>query len=123
MRLTERISQLGSVVLREIDDSMHFLVPQQTLRFRHRSAGIGYLDVRSRRPFMEELTALGRTAHVHHRYGYVVDLLIPVHRLVEEGISERAQEEDDQYARVIEDTLHLIGEHPTRLLEFQPILI
>ena len=105
MRFAEWVRQLALKIMREIDDTMHFLVPQKLLRFRHGSTTICEPNVRRSVPAMEERAALGRIAQIDYCNRHIVDLLIPIERFVNQRISQRSDDKNDHYTRIPEDAL------------------
>lgn len=105
MRLSKRVRQLLGEVTREIDDTVYLLVTQQLLRLRHRGAGVRQFNIRRGVPSMQKLAALRRIAQIDYRNRHIVDLLIPIERLVNQRIRQRGDNKNDDHTRVPEDAL------------------
>ena len=110
MGLSQRIGQLVREVPREIDDAVHFLVPQQPFGFGHRGAGMGQSYIRRSVPPVQKLPTLRAIAQVHHRHRHIRDLLVPIERLVDQRVRECRDDEDHRHARIAENAPKLIHE-------------
>ncbi len=79
--------------------------------------------LRSGTPLMEKSTTLGTVTQINHRHRDIRDLLVPVHRFVQERVRKRSYEENDAHTRIPEDRIEFMPEDLTGLLELQPEMI
>ena len=101
--------QAGLEIGGEIEDAVGHLLLDEVAGVFHVVAAIGYMDVGGGVVEADELARLLAVGHIDDNDGHFAYDFVVINPGVEEGIDEGNDDEEEQYAFVLEHGFHLLG--------------